>query len=188
MKRTFHLLLLLTTSLVGAVFANDSLRADEYEVDPVHSSVVFAVKHSNLNFVYGLFTDISGHFSVDGTGTFDVSVGVESINSGNDGRDRHLKSPDFFSARRFPRIAFRSKAIKKVDNETLEVKGEITLHGRTRPVTAKITTSTGSGRGGQARAGIHTKLSIKRDDFQLGGSGGLSNDVTILVSLQGIQK
>lgn len=183
-----NLPLAFVASLLGAFLVNGNLHADNYEIDPVHSSVVFAVKHSNLNFVYGLFPDVSGHFSVDGSGTFDISVGVESINSGNEGRDRHLKSPDFFSARQFPRIEFRSKGIQRVDDETLEVKGEIRLRGTSRPVTARITTATGSGRGGQARGGIHTKLSIKRGDFRLGGPGGLSDEVTVLVSLQGIKK
>lgn len=158
--------------------------ADDYQVDPVHSSVVFSIKHSNVNSVFGLFADIKGNFSVDGTGKFDVSVGVDSINSGNEGRDKHLKSPDFFSAREYPRIRFTSKNIKKLADDSLEVTGEVTMRGVTRPMTAKIKTATGKGRDGGAIAGLEATIKVKRSDFKVGGPG-LGDDVNVMISLQG---
>ncbi len=187
MKKWFSCLLCGGLALAILASTKQAL-ADEYEVDPVHSSVAFRIKHSNINDIYGIFSDIAGKFSVDGSGSFDVSVGVESINTGNAGRDRHLKSPDFFSARQFPRIEFKSNQVKRIDDETLEVAGELKLRGVTKPVTAKITTATGSGRGGQARGGIEVTLNVKRSDFTLGGPGGLGDDVTVMISLQGVKK
>lgn len=183
-SRVFVLLTLVATVLGG----QGLVAADEYGVDPVHSSVVFRIKHSSMNSVFGMFPNVSGKFSVDGEGAYEVTVGVDSIISGNVGRDRHLKSPDFFSARQFPTIVFKSTQVKRVNDKTLDVAGEVTLRGVTKPVTAKITTATGKGRGGEDRAGIETALKIKRSDFKLGGAGGLSDEVTVLISLQGVKK
>ena len=178
-------------ALAALVFAilgvTKSIRADTFEIDPVHSSVVFSIKHSGINSIFGLFPDVRGQFSVDGTGNFDVSVGVESVLSGNAGRDRHLKSPDFFSARQFPRIQFKSTEVKRV-NDKLEVTGELTLRGITKPVKATMTTATGKGRGGEARGGVQTTLKVKRSDFKLGAAGGLGDQVSVMVSLQGVAR
>lgn len=162
-------------------------KADVYEIDTAHSSVVFAVKHSNVNSVFGLFADIKGSFTVDGAGAFDVSVGVDSINSGNEGRDKHLKSPDFFSAKQYPRVEFKSKSVKKVDDGLLEVVGEVTMRGVTKPASVKIKTATGKGRGGNPIAGLEATLKVKRSDFKLGGPG-LGDEVNVMISLQGAKK
>jgi polyisoprenoid-binding protein YceI len=163
-------------------------QADEFEIDPAHSSVVFGVKHSGMNQIYGIFSDISGSFTVDGEGTVAVSVGVESINTGNDGRDQHLKSPDFFSARQFPRIEFTGKQSKRIDAQTMEVAGNLKMHGVTKPVTVTVTTSEGKGRGGEVRAGFMSTFELRRSDFKVGGPGGLSDEVMVIVSLQGAQQ
>jgi len=174
--------------LIFGCIVGGNASADEYEIDTAHSSVVFRVMHSNINYIYGLFSEIEGTFTVDGSGNFDISVGVESINTGNAGRDKHLKSPDFFSARQFPRVEFKSKEVKQVDDKTLEVTGDLTLRGTTKPLSLKLTTATGSGRRGQVRGGILASFTVNRSDFKLGGPGGLGDDVTLRVSLQGVKK
>ena len=79
MKTRFNRLLYCCLTL--AIFASSKqASADVYEVDPVHSSVVFRIKHSNINFIYGQFSDIAGKFSVDGSGSFDISVGDVTVN------------------------------------------------------------------------------------------------------------
>lgn len=171
---------------LAAVSAQAS--GDTYEVDAVHSSVAFGIKHSDLNSVYGIFSDLKGRFSLEEGGQIDVSIGVESINSGNEGRDKHLKSPDFFSARQFPRITFKGKTTKKLDDRTLEVVGEVTMRGVSKPVTAKVSMATGKGRGGEERGGLETVFVVKRSDFKLGGPGGIGDEVKVIVSLQGVKK
>jgi polyisoprenoid-binding protein YceI len=175
-------------ALLNIVFAflnAGTARGDQYEIDPAHSSVVFGVKHTGMNPIYGIFSDISGRFTVDGKGTVAVSVGVESINTGNEARDKHLKTPDFFSARQFPRIEFTGKQSKRIDAQTLEVQGELKMHGVTKPITVKVETPTAKGRGGEDRAGFIATFEVRRSDFKIGAPGGLGEEVTVIVSLQG---
>jgi polyisoprenoid-binding protein YceI len=177
------------SGLVAAVLfvsvGGGSLLAANYAIDGAHSSVAFGIKHSDLNFVYGLFSNISGHFAVDESGDVDVTINADSIYTGVEGRDNHLKSPDFFNARQFPEISFKSSEISKVDDDTYELKGELTMLGMTKPVTAKCTMATGTGRGGDEKGGLVTSFSVKRSDFKLGGPGGVSDEVKVMVSLQG---
>jgi polyisoprenoid-binding protein YceI len=180
------MLLISTLSLVVPTAQHSS--ADVFQIDPAHSSVVFRIKHTELNHIYGMFTDVSGQFTVDGKGGFDITANVESINTGNQGRDRHLKSPDFFSARQFPEIQFKSDKVKRIDDATLEANGALTLRGVTKPITARITTATGSGRQGEVRAGIETTIKVKRSDFKLGNPTGLGDDVIVVISLQGVEQ
>ena len=90
-----------------------SSNADAFTVDAVHSAVIYRIKHLNTSWHYGRFNDISGTFNIADGGTIDITVKTESIDSGNGKRDAHLKSPDFFSAKEFAEITFKSSSIKK---------------------------------------------------------------------------
>jgi polyisoprenoid-binding protein YceI len=179
-------------ALVPAVAAftgiADSTWAENYAIDPAHSSVVFRIKHSDLNYVYGMFPDVKGHFTVDESGEVDVTIGADSVNTGNRQRDQHLRSPDFFNSRQFPQITFKSSEVKNDGDNTVEITGEVEMLGESRPITAKATTATGTGRGGEAKGGLVAEFEVKRSDFQLGGRGGISDEVTITVSLQGTKQ
>jgi polyisoprenoid-binding protein YceI len=170
-----------------------------YTVDAVHSSVVYRVKHQDVAYFYGRFNKIEGSFAVDpadaSKNSVEISIPVDSIDSANAGRDKHLKSQDFFSATEFPTITFKSKAWKptaKVDGEQgYEVVGDLTLLGKTKEVVAQVRhTGNGSGRGGTEVAGIEAKFTIKRSDFGMNFmvGKGLGDDVTIMVGLEGGRK
>lgn len=173
--------------------------ADAFKVDNVHSAVVYRIKHLSVSYHYGRFDKLEGSFLLDadnpGSGKIDLTVPVESLNSNSADRDKHLRSPDFFSAKEFPTITFKSTSIAKKgagkdEGETLfEVKGDLTLHGQTRPITAEVR---GYGvrpgpRGGEV-SGLETTFTIKRTDFgmdYMAGTGMLGDDVTIFVSVEG---
>src|SRR6478735_6668800 len=76
--------------------------ADSYKVDPVHSSVIFRIQHAGVSYFYGRFNDKEGTISVDDADptkdSFDVSIKVDSLDTANPARDKHVKSADFFSA------------------------------------------------------------------------------------------
>src|SRR5262249_49789347 len=111
--------------------------ADTFKVDTVHSSIVFKVKHMNTSYAWGRFNDFTGTFSLDdqdpGASTLDFVVKATSIDTGNAMRDRHLKSPDFFNAAQYQTITFKSTSVTK-GGEDYEVKGNLTLHGVTKPI------------------------------------------------------
>jgi polyisoprenoid-binding protein YceI len=164
---------------------------EAFAVDNVHSSVIFRIKHNNVSYFYGRFNTFSGSFAIDGESTtLDITVDAASVDTANEGRDKHVKSQDFFSVKEFPTVTFKSASAKKGAGEAIEVAGNLTFHGVTKPVTVSVTpTGQGTGRGGATVAGFETTFTIKRSDFGMGGmTGSLGDDVTITVSLQGSRK
>jgi polyisoprenoid-binding protein YceI len=170
-----------------------ALAADAFQVDAVHSSVLFRVKHMNVSYTYGRFNDVSGHFLLDeadpSKSLFDLTVKSESIDTANTKRDNHLKGTDFFNAKQFPTITFKSKSVKKGDSG-YDVTGDLTLHGVTKPVTFRVA-STGTGRGmiGGTLAGVEASVVIKRSDFGMTFMvGPVGDEVTVTVALEGGRK
>ena len=172
-----HLLIACLT--IAATFVGRA-NAETYKVDPVHSSIVFKSKHIETSYVFGRFNDFGGTVNVDPDPTkmsFDVSAKVESIDTGNAKRDTHLKSPDFFSAKEFPTISFKSTSVKPSGDSKLEVTGDMTLHGVTKPVTVTIE-KVGQSNNPQfgERVGFYTMFTVKRSDFGMSGMQPMSGD------------
>jgi polyisoprenoid-binding protein YceI len=183
-------LLCLVASLSAATLA---FAADPFLVDAVHSSVHFRVKHMNTSYAWGRFNEVSGKFLVDeadpAKSVFDLTINAESIDTANSKRDAHLKNPDFFNTKQFPRITFKSKSVKKVGAE-YEVSGDMNLHGVTKPVTFHLTV-TGSGKGmqGEALAGVEATAVIKRSDFGMNYMvGPIGDEVTVTAAFEGSRK
>jgi polyisoprenoid-binding protein YceI len=168
--------------------------AETYKVDPVHSTVLFRIKHLNLSYVHGRFNDVAGTFSFDdedpSAGSLDIEVPVAKIDTNNAERDKHLKSPDFFDAERFPLITFKSRSVKKVGEQTYEVGGELALHGVTKPLTVKLE-RIGSGKDpwGGYRTGFETTFTIKRSDFGMTNViGPVGDEVRLTVAIEGVRR
>ena len=167
------------------------ISAATYHVDSAHSSVSFMVKHMNASFAMGRFNAIGGTFVVDevdpSASKFDITIKTESIDTANAQRDAHLKNADFFNAKQFPVIAFKSKTVKTgAEKGSFEVAGDLTLHGVTKPITVKIT-HTGTAKSPQGTiAGILSTFTIKRSDYGMKGMlGPIGDDVTITFSAEG---
>jgi polyisoprenoid-binding protein YceI len=143
-----------------------------WTIDPAHSEINFKVKHLVVATVRGSFDTFNAtiqsgkeDFS-DATIVFEADV--RSVNTGNEQRDGHLKSSDFFDAATYPKMTFVSTSVKKMSDYELEVSGDLTLRGRTREITLDVIyNGTVAGFGGTQVAGfeIHGKLS--RFDFGL---------------------
>lgn len=166
-----------------------------YRVDPVHSFVIFRVKHMNTAYAYGRFNSFSGTIAVDEKNPANSSVEFEidanSIDTGNSQRDDHLRSPDFFNVRQYPKITFKSTSVRKLDANTFEVKGDLTIRGVTRPLTVRVT-YVGKGRNprGQEIIGFETTFTLKRSQFGVsyGLNGGLSDDVRVTIAVEAIRQ
>jgi polyisoprenoid-binding protein YceI len=180
--------------IFGGLAVNPSARAAEaYAADPVHSSLVYRVKHFNATYFWGRFNTINGSFSLDDANPancqFEFQVKADSIDTGNAKRDKHLKSPDFFNVVQFPTIAFKSQSVTR-SGEAYEVVGDLTMHGVTKPITVKVV-PTGKGKGpmGAPIAGIEATLLLKRTDFGMSNMvGPLGDDVWVTVSIEGRRK
>jgi polyisoprenoid-binding protein YceI len=180
---------------LGLASTQTSLAAGgTYNVDKVHSTVVFRVKHMNASFAYGRFNDISGQFAFDdqdpAQSHFEFVVKADSVDTANPQRDQHLKSPDFFNAVQFPTITFKSKSVANAGPEAFQVTGDLTFHGVTKPISFKLTRS-GSGKDfqGKAIAGFEAAFWIKRSEFKMSPKmiGPVGDDVLVTVSVEGAQ-
>jgi len=143
--------------------------AENFKVDPAHSSVGFEIRHL-FTPVKGQFNDFSGTFSFDPkkveTSKVDFKIATKSVNTANVKRDEHLASPDFFDVAKNPDISFKSKSVKSVAPKKMEVTGDMTLHGVTKPVTFNIEfLGEGPGMDGKTVASFTANTTVKRKDF-----------------------
>ncbi len=165
-----------------------------YKVDGVHSSVVFKCQRMSGAPFYGMMKKIEGSFLIDAdkldSSFVEVTIPTNSIESNNDGRNRHLLSADFFSAEEFPNLTFKSKSVKKTGEKTFEVAGDLTVRGTTKPVTITMKeTGTGPTRGGGTAIGYDVGFTIKRAEFGVNyGEGALGEDIVIMAGLEGVRK
>ncbi len=167
-----------------------------WQVDRVHSSVEFQVKHLGIATVKGQFTEFEGTLEVDPDGvSAHGTVDVASVDTREPQRDEHLRSADFFDAERFPEISFRSTGIGAVDEDTFEIQGDLTIHGVTRPVALKaVLEGTETDPQGNDRVGLSVIGEINRSDHDMRfnaalGSGNMlvSDRVKIVLDISAVK-
>jgi polyisoprenoid-binding protein YceI len=187
-----------TIALIMATLAiaGLSLRAQEgtYKIDPVHSSVIVKVVHLGASNAWGRFNDMSGSYTFDPADLSKSMIAVEvkagSVDTANAKRDEHLRGPDFFNAKQFPLMTFKSKTFRKIDEKNYEVEGDFTVRGITKPVTAQVVyIGTGKDMGGKTITGWDATFTINRSDFGITyGPGALSEEVVVMISLEGAKQ
>ena len=163
--------------------------ATTYNIDPVHTAVVFGLDWNGMSTFYGKFNETRGAITYGGTPdslAVDVTILVPSIDSHNEQRDQHLLSPDYFDARKYPEIRFVSTGVTENDDGTMTLAGDLTFHGTTKPIEATVTRiTTGEARG--QRCGVDAEFTIKRSDFGMDQGveeGALGDEVKLMVGLQ----
>lgn len=139
-----------------------------WTVDPAHSGVGFRVKHLMIATVKGKFGDFEGTLSRDDEGIrIAGTVRTASIDTGNEQRDAHLRSPDFFDAEAYPEITFASTDVQ-TSGDKLRVAGDLTIKGVTRPIVLEgQVTGTGRDPWGNDRVGLELEGEIDRTAFGL---------------------
>ncbi|MFI4916176.1 MAG: YceI family protein [Phycisphaerales bacterium JB060] len=161
------------------------------EIDSVHSGVVFRIMHIGAAPFRGMFSDVEGTLVVDpknpGDTEVDVTINIDSVWTGSNGRDEHLRSADYFNARQFPTSTFKATGGKASGDDSVTVDGELTLLGKTLPVSATITrTGEGQARGNRI-LGYEATMSFKRSDFGMTTSidnGGLGDQVDLIIFIE----
>lgn len=178
----------------AASHASPATADSVYSIDAVHSHVGFKVQHMGAGFSHGRFNDFSGTFSLDAakpeSTKIEVTAKTESVDTNNAGRDKHLRTQDFFSAKEFPEISFKSKSAKAGDNGTIAVTGDLSFRGVTKEITVPVKIAgTGKGRGGEAIMGFDTEFTINRFDYGVNyGKNALGDNVTLYISIEGAAK
>lgn len=173
------------------VTGTPALAADTYTIDGVHSSALFKVKHFDTANFYGAFRGISGTVNFDAenpaNSSVEVTIDAGSVDTRNEQRDGHVKSPDFLNAAEFPNITFKSTSVSAAGDGMYEVKGNLTLHGVTKEVTAHVE-HTGAGkhpRSGKDIIGFEAHLTVDRTQHDMGFMAGpLSKDIEFILSVE----
>jgi polyisoprenoid-binding protein YceI len=184
------LALLLTGLAVTAAAADPVV----YKVDPDHSGVAFTIRHFVSN-VSGRFKDFDGVVKYDkanpAASSVSFTVQAKSIDTDNDDRDNHLRSPDFFEAEKFPTLTFTSTSVKAAGADTLEVTGDLTIKGVTKKVTIPVDVlgSVKTPRG--EKAGFETSFKLDRKEYGITwnraldtGGAVLGDDVKVNISIE----
>ena len=146
--------------------------AGVWSIDPSHSSVGFMVKHLAVSKVRGHFETYSVDLTIGedpAASSLSASIELASVTTRDEGRDGHLKSPDFFDVEAFPTMTYRSSAVRPgKGDDRWEVAGELTIHGVTKPVTLDVTfNGTTADPWGNDRAAFEAVAEIDREDFGL---------------------
>ncbi|MHC4142746.1 MAG: YceI family protein [Planctomycetota bacterium] len=164
----------------------------EYDVDPVHSAIIFRIKHLGVSHFYGRINGPYGEFRFNpddaGQCALDVTVKAKNVDTNNPNRDGHIKSADFLNASQFPEITFKSTAFTPSGDRTYRVAGDLTLHGVTKRITVDLEhVGTAELPRFGHRCGFSTTFTISRSDFGISYMG-LGDDVTLMIGLEGKKK
>lgn len=142
----------------------------DYALDITHTRLGFVARHAMVTKVRGSFTEFEGSAHLDAqhpaTSTASVTIQVASITTGNDQRDGHLRTNDFFDAPTFPTIAFTSTSVEVLGSGEFRLNGDITIKGVTKPISIDFEhTGTAKDPFGNLRAGFDGKAQLTRSDF-----------------------
>jgi polyisoprenoid-binding protein YceI len=141
-----------------------------YNVDSTHTFASYRIEHLGFSYQSGTFTQVSGTVVVDKeahTGSVDISIDANSLQTFYAKRDEHLKSPAFFNVAKFPTITFKSKQLVFQQDQLTSVVGDLTMLGVTKPVTLTVDHFKGGKNDmtGHKEYGANAHTIIKRSDF-----------------------
>ena len=174
--------------------------AQNWEIDPRHSTAQFSVRHMLISNVRGEFLKVGGKATYDPKdlkgASLEAIIDVSSITTRDEKRDTHLKSPDFFEAAKFPAITFKSRIFNKT-GDGLKIIGDLTMHGVTKSVTLAVDGPSEEIKDslGKLRIGASATLKLNRKDFGINynkilETGGVivGDEVAITLDVQLVKK
>jgi polyisoprenoid-binding protein YceI len=171
-----------------------------WKVDPAHSRAEFKVKHMMISNVKGGFNGVSGTLIEDtadpARSHLEATIDIATVSTGDEQRDTHLKSADFFHQEQHPQMFFKSTKVEKKGQEEYAVTGDLTLHGVTKAVTFAVEGPSAPAKDpwGNTRIGLSATTKINRKDFGLTWNAALETggilvgeDVQISLDVQFIK-
>jgi len=189
-RSAFSLVIVAATAAVFISASTARAEAPRWELDRVHTGVYFKIKHLGMSYTFGRFNQVAGDVKwaddqLD-TSSLGFAVQAESVDTGHEARDQHLRAADFLNAAEHELITFRSTEITESDEEGVyEVTGDLTLHGVTKSITIEMTKLGQGVMRGTERLGFATEFTIDRTDFGMNEMvGPVGKDVTLMVSFE----
>ncbi len=186
----------LKTIILSFALMSCSLQAADYQLDTkgAHAFIQFKIKHLGYSWLLGRFNTFEGNFSFDdnkpSASKVAISIDMASVDSNHAERDKHLRGKDFFEVNKYPKATFVSTSFTDKGNGKALLKGDLSLHGVTKPVSLDVE-HTGHGKdpwGGYRRGfSATTKLTLK--DFNMNYNlGPAAKEVELFISVEGIKK
>jgi len=161
-------------------------RAATYQIDSAHTFPQFEIRHLNFSMLHGQFNHTTGTITMNRAkkmGSVEVSIAVDSIDTGNAQRDKDLEAPSFFDAAKYPTITYKSTKVTYHGKDAATVHGNLTIKGHTQPVELKVTrihcASDPFSKG--TRCGFDASAKIDRTAFGVSGDPGMIPDDVHLV-------
>lgn len=154
---------------MSVITSPEQLRVNgKWHIDPVHSSIAFRVRHLMIESVRGRFLDFDGAIEAGLTPSIVGSIRVASLDTHHDERDSHLRSADFFDVERHPEMLFGSTSVELAEDGSLDVVGDLTIKGITRPVQLEgMFHGSGVGIDGNERIAFELRGELNRLDYDL---------------------
>jgi polyisoprenoid-binding protein YceI len=178
--------------------ATTQLTAGTWAIDPVHSSINFWVRHLMVSKVRGKFDTFSGAITIaeDGTPSVQAQIAVDSVNTGNDQRDTHVKSPDFFDVEKYPVATFTSGSVEAHGGDNYVLHGVLTLKGVTKPIALDLEFyGANPGMGHGEVAGFEASVVLNRKDFGIDidlpletGGAVVGDKVTLTLEIEAVKQ
>jgi len=177
-----------------ALAATAAAQAGTWQIDPMHSSAQFSVRHLGVSTVRGAFTKVSGTAKYDSSDpsktTLEATIDATSVDTRVEMRDNDLRSPNFLEVQKYPTITFHSKQTKAAGAGVLHITGDLTIHGVTKEVTLDVDGPTAPIKDpwGNQRIGASAATRINRHDFGVNGApGAVGDEITITIDVELIQ-
>lgn len=171
-----------------------------WKIDKAHSHIQFKVKHLVVTTLGGHFENFDATLETVNDDFTDAKISFEaevnSVSTGNEQRDKHLESDDFFNAAAYPKLKFASTNIKKIDAENYKLTGNLTIRDKTLPVTLDVLYGgTTKNFAGKTVAGFELNGKINRKDFGLkwsftteAGNVVVSDDVRLVIGVEMVKQ
>jgi polyisoprenoid-binding protein YceI len=174
--------------------ASAAAQSGTWQIDPNHTAAQFSVKHLGVSTVRGAFTKVSGSAKYDSSDptkdTMEATIDASSVDTRVTMRDNDLRSPNFLDVAKFPTITFHSKQTKVSGDGTLQITGDLTIHGVTKEVVLDVQGPSAPIKDpwGNQRIGASATTKINRHDFGVNGApGAVGDDITITIDAELIQ-
>jgi polyisoprenoid-binding protein YceI len=190
----------LALALTAVLPALAAAETSNWTIDPAHTNSQFSVRHLVISTVRGQFGKTTGALHLDEKdltkSAVEATIDVTTIDTRVADRDTHLKSPDFFDAAKYPTMTFKSTKVEKAGDDKLNVTGDLTLKGNTKPVVFEVTYTPAAvtGMRGESRRGFSATTKINRKDFGLNWSKVVEagpvvgDEVSIVVDAEAIKE
>jgi polyisoprenoid-binding protein YceI len=193
MKKTLFAAALFVATATGSVVPAFAAPVS-YKIDPAHTAVAFIVNHVGFSNVIGRFDTVGGDVTFDKDAVeksvVNVTIDTTSVDTNHAKRDEHLRSPDFFNAKEFPKMTFKSTKIEKTGDKTGKLHGDLTMLGVTKPVVLDVTFNKDgvSPASKLETAGFSARGTVKRTEFGMKyGAPAIGDDIQLLIEVEAVK-